>query len=153
MSKRNLKIVYVFFIWTLQNLEYIIYLSHISKEKKVLVTQSCLTLCSPMDCSLPGSSVHGILQARVLEWVASPFSRGPSRPKDRTCISCIGRFFTIWATREALHISNWLLNFTRNTWFCVYKICSWKSIFTYSSFIKMYLRIFQELNWIQFFCT
>ena len=44
-------------------------------EVKVLVTQSCLTLCDPMDCSLPGSSVHGILQARILEWVASPFSR------------------------------------------------------------------------------
>jgi len=45
-------------------------------EVKVLVTQSCLTLCNPMDCSLPGSSVHGILQARILEWVAIPFSRG-----------------------------------------------------------------------------
>ena len=42
----------------------------------VLVTQSCLTLCDPMDCSLPGSSVHGILQARILEWVAILFSRG-----------------------------------------------------------------------------
>ena len=45
-------------------------------EVKVLVTQSCLTLGDPMDCSLPGSSVHEILQARILEWVASPFSRG-----------------------------------------------------------------------------
>ena len=44
----------------------------------VLVAQSCLTLCDPMDCSPPGSSVHGILQARILEWVAIPFSRGPS---------------------------------------------------------------------------
>ena len=44
--------------------------------------QSCLTLCNPMDCSLPGSSVHGILQARVLEWVAMPSSRGSSRPRD-----------------------------------------------------------------------
>ena len=42
----------------------------------VLVTQSCLTLCDPMDCMLPGSSVHGILQARILEWVVIPFSRG-----------------------------------------------------------------------------
>ena len=48
------------------------------------VTQSCLTLCDPMDCSLPSSSVHGILQARVLEWVAISFSRGSSRPKDQT---------------------------------------------------------------------
>ena len=47
-------------------------------EKKVLVAQSCPTLCDPMDCSPPGSSVHGILQERVLEWVAMSFSRGPS---------------------------------------------------------------------------
>ena len=60
--------------------------------------QLCLTLCSPMECSLPGSSVQGILQARTLERVAMPSSRGSSRPRDRTCIfysSCIvGRFFT-----------------------------------------------------------
>ena len=62
---------------------------------KVLVTQSCLTLCDPIDCSPPDSSVHGILQARILEWVAIPFSRGSSQPKDQTCISYIaGRFFT-----------------------------------------------------------
>ena len=68
----------------------------------VRVAQSCLTLCNPMDCSLPGSSVHGILQARVLQWVAMPFSRGFSRPRDWTHVCCIaGRFFTIWATREA----------------------------------------------------
>ena len=55
-----------------------------------------------MDCSPPGSSVHGILQARVLEWIAMPSSRGSSTPKDRTWVSCMaGRFFTIWATREA----------------------------------------------------
>ena len=55
-----------------------------------------------MDCSLPGSSVHGILQARILEWVAISFSRGSSWPRDRTPVSCIaGRFFTIWARREA----------------------------------------------------
>ena len=55
-----------------------------------------------MDCSPPGSSVHGILQARILEWVAMPSSRGSSRPRDWTQVSCIARgFFTIWATREA----------------------------------------------------
>ena len=69
-------------------------------RKWVLVTQSCLTLCNPMDCSSPRSSVHGILQARILEWVAIPFSRGSSRPRDQTWASCIAdRFFTIWATR------------------------------------------------------
>ena len=66
------------------------------------VTQSCPTLCNCMDCSLPGSSVHGIFQARLLEWVAVLFSRGSSQPRDWTQVSCIaGRFFTIWATREA----------------------------------------------------
>ena len=64
-------------------------------KMKVLVTQSCLTLCDPMDCSPPGSSVHGILQARILEWVAFPFSRGSSQPRDETQVSCIaGGFFT-----------------------------------------------------------
>ena len=53
----------------------------------VLVTQSCPTLWDPMDCSPPGSSVHGILQARILEWVAIPFSRGSSWPKDQTWVS------------------------------------------------------------------
>ena len=58
--------------------------------------QSCLTLCDPMDCSPPGSFVHRILQARILEWVAMPFSRGSSRPRDRTQVSHIaGRFFTV----------------------------------------------------------
>ena len=67
--------------------------------------QSCLTLCDPMDCSPPGSSVHGILQARILEWVAMPSSSRSSQPRDRTCISCIsciaGRFFTHWVSWEA----------------------------------------------------
>ena len=56
--------------------------------------QSCLNLCDPTDCSSPGSSVHGILQARILEWVAISFSRESSRPRDQTCGSCIaGRIF------------------------------------------------------------
>ena len=65
----------------------------------VLITQSGSTLCDPMDCSLPGSSVHGILQARILECVTLPFSRGTSLPRDQTLVShIVGRFFTIWAT-------------------------------------------------------
>ena len=61
----------------------------------------CPTLCNLMDCSLPGFSLHGILQARVLEWVAISFSRGSSWPRDRTQVSCIpGRRFNLWATRE-----------------------------------------------------
>ena len=69
-------------------------------------TQSCPTLCDPMDCSLPGSSLHGILQARVLEWVAISFSRGSSRPRDWTQVSHIpGRCFNLWATREAFFLN------------------------------------------------
>ena len=65
-------------------------------------SELCLTLCNSMDCNLPGSSVYGILQARILEWIAVPFSRGSSQPRDWTQVSCTaGRFFTIWATREA----------------------------------------------------
>ena len=61
-----------------------------------LVTQSCPTLCNPMDYSLPCSSVHGILQARILEWVAMSSSVGSSQPRDQTQVSYIaGRFFTI----------------------------------------------------------
>ena len=64
--------------------------------------QSRPTLCNPRDCSPPGYSVHGILQARILERVAVPVSRGSSQPRDRTWVSCIaGRLFTVWATREA----------------------------------------------------
>ena len=53
-------------------------------ESESEVVQSCPNLCSPMDCSLPGSSAHGIFQARILEWVAISFSRGSSQPRDRT---------------------------------------------------------------------
>ena len=66
-------------------------------HSEVKVTQSCLTLCNPMDYT-----VHGIVQARLPEWVAFPFSRGSSQSRDRTQVSHIaGRFFTSWATREA----------------------------------------------------
>ena len=58
-------------------------------KAKVLVTQWWPSLCNTMDRSLPGSSVHGILQARILEWVPIPFSRGSSRPRDQTQVSCI----------------------------------------------------------------
>src|SRR5574338_822308 len=65
-------------------------------ESESEVTQSCLTLSDPMDCNLPGSSVHGILQARTLEWVASPVARGCSQLREQTQFSHVaGRFFTI----------------------------------------------------------
>ena len=75
---------------------------NIKKQKRYFgdksgVAQSCLTLCDPMDCSLPGSLVHGILQARILKWVAISFSRGSSQPGNRTWVSHIaGRCITIW---------------------------------------------------------
>ena len=73
----------------------------ITRSAEVLVAQLYLTLCDPTYCSPPGSSIYGISQARILEWVAIPFSRGSSSPRDQTCASCIaGRFFTVWATRE-----------------------------------------------------
>ena len=62
------------------------------------------TLCNPVDCSPSGSSVQGAFQARILEWVAISYSRGSSRPIDRTWVSCTtGGFFTVWATKEALY--------------------------------------------------
>ena len=76
---------------------------------KVLSAQSYPTLCDPMDCSPKVSS--GILQARILKWVAIPFSSGSSWPRDRTWVPCIaGRFFTIWATRKA---QEWLYSNTK----------------------------------------
>ena len=71
----------------------------------VLVTQSYLTLCNPMDCSPPGSSVHRILQARILEWVSISSSRGSSWPRKWTWVSHLaGIFFVAWATWETHYI-------------------------------------------------
>ena len=71
------------------------------RESESEVAQLCLTLCDPMDCSPPGSSVHGIFQAIVLEWVAISFSKGSSQPRDRTRVSrIVDRCFTIWATED-----------------------------------------------------
>ena len=68
----------------------------LANEVNVTVITISLILCDTMDCSPPGSSVHGILQARILEWVAVPFSRGSSGPRDQTWVSKIaGRFFAV----------------------------------------------------------
>ena len=74
------------------------------KSFKVKV-KSCSTLCDSMDCSPPGSSIHGIFQARVLEWAAISFSRGSSQTRDWAQASCTAGF-TVWATREALKSFN-----------------------------------------------
>ena len=82
---------------------YSLYSPHCTLHTSVCsVTQSCLTLCDPVEYSPPGFSVHGIFQARILEWVAISFSRGSSWPRDWTRISWVACWlFTIWVTREA----------------------------------------------------
>ena len=73
-------------------------MTNLESKVESLVAQSCPTLCDPVDYSLPGSSVHGIFQARVLEWVVISFSRGSSGPRDQTQVShIVGRRFTVWA--------------------------------------------------------
>ena len=87
------------------------------------VAQSCPTLCDPRDCSLPGFSVHGIFQARVLEWVAISFSRGSSWPRDRPQVSCIaGRRFTLWATRDYYAKTSFILI---TEFLVTLKVCAW----------------------------
>ena len=91
------------------NIEYSKYIMNskciLWKWKWKLVTQSCPTLCDPMDCSPPGSFVHGIPQARILAWVAISFFKGSSQTRDRTQVSNIaGKLFTDWATREMKYI-------------------------------------------------
>ena len=71
------------------------------------VTKLCPALCNHMDCSPPGSSVHGIFQARILGWVAISFSMGSSQTRNQICVSCIGRqFLYLWASWEAQAVSN-----------------------------------------------
>ena len=99
--------------------------SVIKRKKSVSeVTQSCWTLCDPMDCSLPGCSVHEIFQARVLEWVAISFSRG-SQPRDWTQAShIVGRRFTIWATRK-VKISRYQVQISRQACRMLSDVFSW----------------------------
>ena len=80
--------------------------------------------CDPTDCSPPGSSVHGSLQARILEWIAIPFSRGSSQPGDWTCVSCVtGRFFALWTTllhllfKGSLMKTSWWMWGNTSMWF------------------------------------
>ena len=73
---------------------------------RCLIAKLCSALCDPMDHSPPGSSVHGITQARILKWVATSYSRGSSWPTDQICVSCIGRQIHYhWATWEAKNYS------------------------------------------------
>ena len=135
-------------------------LSHLESESESEAAQSCLTLCDPMDCSPPGSSVHGILQARILEWVAISFSRGSSLPGDRTQVSCIaGRHFNLWATRKALsHLRRVQLFVTLWTVACqslLSTVFSWQECwsglhaFFYLIFIKLCKLCFLIFLWIR----
>ena len=126
--------------WGSYTLQEICQLPKAESESKSEFTQSSRTLCDPMDCSLPGSSLHGILQARVLEWVAISFSRGSSWPRDRTRVSRIaGRRFNLWAIREAFPQSRVPFYSLRNKWE--------QALFFYG--LKMKKRI-QSFFWI--FC-
>ena len=95
------------FYWSIFALQYCV------SFWKVIVTLSCQTLCNPLNCSPSDSSVHGILQMRILEWIAIHFSRGPSWPRARTQVSCfVGGFITVWATSEAhfsfCYVAKWI---------------------------------------------
>ena len=91
MSRSNAVFCFNFSLAITDNKNQSIISCFFSLKVKVLVAQSCPILCDPMDCSPPGSSVHGILQARTLEWIAIPFSRRSSQPRDQTQVSCIDR--------------------------------------------------------------
>ena len=99
------------------------------KKSESEVTQLCPTLCEPMNCSLPGSSVHGILQARILEWVAISFSSRSSQPRDGTWVShIVGRCFNLWATREAHE-------YKKHMPYNIYDSSSLKCVFGLSAFL------------------
>ena len=123
--------------------------------------QSCPTPCDPMDCSPPGSSVHGIVQAGILEWVAIFFSRGSSWPRDWSHVSCIaGRFFTTEMPGEPIFSGKvgFLLSFTLNMLLSIilenlpkprYEACWWKrdseiSVCLYQSILSLSLCIYAK---------
>ena len=118
----------------------------------VKVAQSCLTLCNLVDCSLPGSSVHGILQARILEWLAVPFSRRSLQPRDQTQVSHIaGRFFTSQATWKlkntgvgSLSLLQWIFLTQKWKWgllhcrWILYQLSSQETHFIYSVYFLVF---------------
>ena len=117
----------------------------ITATKEILTDVLCLvaqlhpTLCDAMDCSPPGSSVHGLLQARILEWVAVPSPRGSSQLRDWIQVSHIaGRFFTVWATRGALKQIHVYKNH--------FKISMKQIIYEENSLSKLFLEIQETQN-------
>ena len=130
------------------------------------VAQSCPTLCDPVDCSLPGSSIHGILWARILEWVAISFSRISSWAREARISLIAGRRFTVWATREA-----WTKTYIKNkskikgnfkeilfVHICweIIKFFNIKEVSTNKFLIEKYLGYKYEINrktdWWQYVC-
>ena len=110
----------------------------VQKIAKVKVSQSCPTLCDPKD-----HTVHGILQARILGWVAFPFPRGSSQPRNRIQVCCIaGGFFTSWATREAWKKQNLLLL----SWYLNRKIYTLLHSFKYCVGQKVHW-VFHKIVW------
>ena len=94
------------------------------------VAQSCLTPSNPMDCSLPGSSVHGISEVRILKWAAISFSRGSSWFRDWTHVSCIGRHILYhWANREAPKLSLSIMNLALSILFIYYPYIDWLELY------------------------
>ena len=92
-------------------------------QVQVKIAQLCLTLFNPMNCRLPGSSVHWLLKARILEWVAIPFCRGSSQPRDQAQVSHIaGGVFIIWAIKNVYKLFNHTLG--KHYYWC------WKLSFT-----------------------
>ena len=93
--------------------------AHLSRKRKKggSESHSVMSVCDPMDCSLPGSSIHGILQARILEWVAIPFSQRSSLPRNRTLVSCIAnRFFTCEQPGKPIVGGGGILLSSRSIW-------------------------------------
>ena len=123
------------------------------------VTQSCPTLCDPMDCSLPGSSIHGIFQAKVLEWVAIAFSRGSSQPRTRTHISCIGRqiLYRLSCEGSTLEFFFFILNYMNCLYVLEINSLSVANIFSHSEgwlfvFFMISFALQKLLSLISFHC-
>ena len=118
--------------WTILTVHEILQARILESENEI--SQSCPTLCDPMDCSPPGSSVHGIFQARILERVAISFSRRSSKTRDWTQVSrIVGRRFTVWVTKEAWwgvgRGCHFLLQRIFPTWGSIPSLLHWRRIF------------------------
>ena len=124
-----------------------------SSQSESEVTQSCPTLCDPMDCSLPGSSVHGIFQVIVLEWIAISFSRGSSWPRNQSQVSrIVDRHFTIWAT-EVLISARSLLKYFVTCFLELYFLSFLISFTCFFLFVPLCLFLFLLFLFLPFECN